>query len=131
MIRSLFAVAGLILALTAAFADEKKQAPRPDKDVKLSADEKALVERMKGKPFALLGINSDGSREKVKEILEKNGITWRNAVDGDTEGPLATKWKVRAWPTTYVLDEKGAIRSLSLEDAEELVKKLEGKKSKE
>jgi hypothetical protein len=72
--------------------------------------ERELVEHLKDQPFALIGINSDGDAEKVKEILAKNEITWRNAVDVSTDGPLATQWNVSGWPTIYVLDKDGRIR---------------------
>jgi hypothetical protein len=72
--------------------------------------EKELVERLKNDRFALLGINSDGSAEELKKILAAQGITWRQAVDGDTSGPLATKWNVHSWPNIFVLDAKGVIR---------------------
>jgi hypothetical protein len=78
--------------------------------------EKALVERLKSKPFALIGINSDGDAAAVKKILADQGITWRNAIDGSTEGPLATKWNVQGWPTIYVLDAKGTIRFKNVRD---------------
>jgi len=80
--------------------------------------EKALVERLKDKPFALIGINSDGDPEKVRRILKENGITWRNAVDGSTDGPIATRWNVSGWPTIYVLDAKGMIRYRDVRDEE-------------
>lgn len=72
-------------------------------------DERELVERLKDKPFALLGINSDGDRDVLNKICEENGITWRNAVEGSTQGPLATAWNVQGWPTIYVLDAEGRI----------------------
>lgn len=72
--------------------------------------EKELVERLKNEPFALLGINSDGTAEELKKILTEQSITWRQAVDGDTSGPWATKWNVSGWPTIYVLDAEGKIR---------------------
>jgi hypothetical protein len=72
--------------------------------------EKTLVKRLQDKPFALIGINSDGDAANVKEVLKKNEITWRQAIDGTTEGPLATKWNVHGWPTIYVLDGNGVIR---------------------
>ncbi len=88
--------------------------------------EKELVERLKDKPFALLGINSDGSAEQLKKILADNAITWRQAVDESTEGPLATKWNVHGWPTIYVLDSKGVIRHRDLrgQELEDAVLKL-------
>ncbi len=72
--------------------------------------EKALVERLKEKPFALLGINSDGGREALVKIMADNGITWRNGVNGKTNEGLAKEWNVSGWPTIYVLDARGVIR---------------------
>jgi hypothetical protein len=78
--------------------------------------EKELVERLKDQPFALIGINSDGDAETVKKILAENEITWRNAIDGSTEGPLASEWNVSGWPTIYVIDAKGVIRYRDVRD---------------
>jgi hypothetical protein len=100
-------------------------------------DEKALVKRLADKPFALIAVNSDvppsdapaveldaegnlkeppkpafeDVRKYVKtEVLDKNGITWRNAIDVGTDGPWASKWNVQGWPTLYVIDASGKIR---------------------
>jgi hypothetical protein len=80
--------------------------------------EKALVERLKDKPFALIGINSDGDAAAVRKLLAEQGITWRNAIDESTEGPWARAWNVSGWPTIYVLDSKGVIRFRDVRDAE-------------
>ena len=73
--------------------------------------ERSLVKRLEGKPFALLGVNSDQDRQELKKIIDKEGITWRSWWDGgSTHGPIATKWNVQAWPTLYLLDGKGTIR---------------------
>ena len=95
--------------------------------------EKTLVKRLENEPFALIGINSDqpdlpkdatpqqrdeATRANLKKILSDNGITWRNAIDGDTSGPWATKWNVNGWPTIYVLDSKGVIRFRDVRDEE-------------
>ena len=98
--------------------------------------EKALVERLKDKPFALLGINSDGEADEVNEMLAEQGITWRQAIDGSTEGPWATKWNVSGWPTLYLLDAEGKIRFRGVRDEEmekavdELLAELASKKGK-
>jgi peroxiredoxin len=88
--------------------------------------EKQMVEKFKNKPFALVGVNSDGGREALQKIMKENGITWRSAVDGNTSGPIATRWNVHGWPTIYVLDAKGVIRYRDLRDKplEEAVEKL-------
>ena len=96
--------------------------------------EKALVERLKDKPFALIGINSDGDAATVRKLLAEQGITWRNAIDVSTEGPWARAWNVSGWPTIYVLDHKGVIRHRDLRDDEletavnALLKELEAAK---
>ena len=65
---------------------------------------------LENEPFALLGVNSDGDAAKVKEIMAREGLSWRNAVDGSTDGPWATAWSVHAWPTLYLIDKQGVIR---------------------
>src|SRR5262245_21926954 len=88
--------------------------------------EKALVQRMKDRKFALVGINSDGGAEKCREITKREGITWTNVPDGDTDGPISTEWNVSGWPTIYVLDAKGVIRYRDVRDEkmEQAVEKL-------
>jgi len=73
--------------------------------------ERSLVKRLADRPFALLGVNSDKSRAALREVMEKESITWRSFFDGGgTDGPIATRWGVRGWPTIYVLDAQGVIR---------------------
>ena len=73
--------------------------------------EKALVERLRGRPFALLGINSDPDRQKLKSVQMEKGITWRSWWDkGRPGGPIATRWDVHTWPTVIILDRDGVIR---------------------
>jgi len=99
--------------------------------------ERSLVEKFQGKPFVILGINSDHSRELVKSVSVKEKLTWRSFWDrGSTEGPIASEWNVSGWPTLYLIDHKGVIvqrMGLSKEDdklIEEKVKEAEkeGKK---
>jgi peroxiredoxin len=72
--------------------------------------ERSLVKRLAGKPFALLGVNTD-PKQHLKQVIKKENMTWRSWWDGgDTSGPIASKWNVHSWPTTYVLDAKGVIR---------------------
>lgn len=75
-----------------------------------------MVERLKNKPFALLGINSDGGRDALRKILKDQGIQWRHFVDGETQGPIATRWNIHGWPTIFILDHKGVIRYKDLRD---------------
>src|SRR3954463_5292963 len=45
-------------------------------------DERALVGRMKGRPFVLVGVNGDDDRDRAKAVSAKEGINWRSFWDG-------------------------------------------------
>jgi hypothetical protein len=68
------------------------------------------VKRFEGKPFTILGVNSDITREKVKEVVAKKKITWRWFWDGGSaQGPIQCRWNITAWPTMYLIDHEGRI----------------------
>jgi thiol-disulfide isomerase/thioredoxin len=73
-------------------------------------DERTLVNRLRGKPFALLGINSDKDLNSLYLRMSAEQINWRSWWDGGTRGPINSAYGVRAWPTIFVLDPKGVIR---------------------
>ncbi len=88
-----------------------------------------MVERLKDKPFTLLGINSDESRSALKKIIKDEKITWPNIYGGPAgKNEIADRWNVHGWPTTYILDGKGVIRHKDLRDEamEKAVVKLLG-----
>ena len=71
------------------------------------------MQKLKAKPFALIGVHVGGSNAKqLKAVMEKEKITWRSFVDAGNAGagPIATKWNLTATPTFYVIDHKGVIR---------------------
>ncbi len=72
--------------------------------------ERALVQRLKDEPFALIGVNSDGEADAVQSRLEEADITWRNAIDVTPDGPWATQWNVTGFPQLYLIDAEGVIR---------------------
>jgi cytochrome oxidase Cu insertion factor (SCO1/SenC/PrrC family) len=72
--------------------------------------ERSLVKKMEGKPFVLVGVNSDADRETVKKVVAKEGLTWRSFWDGGSaDGPIARRWNVSGWPTLYLIDHRGVI----------------------
>ena len=73
-------------------------------------EEKALIRRMEGKPFAFLGINGDDDTGRLKAQIQEHGIPWDSWYDGGSSGPISTRWNVKGWPTVYVLDRDGIIR---------------------
>jgi hypothetical protein len=76
--------------------------------------ERSLVKQMAEdkKPFALVGVNSDTDKVKLKEKNEKEEITWRSFWCGEdgTSGEIPSAWRVQGWPTLYLIDHKGVIR---------------------
>jgi thiol-disulfide isomerase/thioredoxin len=74
--------------------------------------ERDLVKRLVGKPFALLGVNSDlaDDHAKAKKAAIDEGMTWPSWWDGDVRGPIQTAYDVKAWPTVVVIDREGIIR---------------------
>src|SRR5260370_1113952 len=71
---------------------------------------RSLVKKLEGKPFVIVGVNSDSDRAKVKGLSTKKGPPWRSFWDGgSTNGPIQNQWNVQAWPMMYLIDHKGVI----------------------
>jgi thiol-disulfide isomerase/thioredoxin len=68
-----------------------------------------LVKRFAGRPFVLVGVNSDTSTAQALDAVAKHSISWESYWDGQ-EGSIASAWGVRAWPTIYVIDDAGVIQ---------------------
>jgi thiol-disulfide isomerase/thioredoxin len=93
--------------------------------VEMIPHEKKMVERMKGRPFVLLGVSVDADREVFQEFLNRRDIRWPNILDGHN-GPNAAKWEIYRFPTIHVIDAKGVIRHRDIAgpDLEQAVDKL-------
>jgi thiol-disulfide isomerase/thioredoxin len=85
--------------------------------------ERGLVEKYSKRPFVLIGVNGDMTREDLKKAIVDNKISWRSFWAGSKGpfGPIPVKWNVNGWPTTYLVDHRGIIRAKML-----LGKALEG-----
>ncbi len=58
-----------------------------------------------------MGINSNDTEQVFREDSEKLGVTWPCAFSAQPRGnPIADLYRVRAYPTIYVLDAEGRIR---------------------
>jgi hypothetical protein len=95
--------------------------------------ERSLVKRMQGRPFALIGVNADSKQEEARKRVEKEGINWRSFWDGQG-GSIVKDYRVRYFPTIYVLDTNGVIRYRDVRDTamdravDELLREAEPKK---
>jgi hypothetical protein len=96
--------------------------------------ERSLVKRLAGKPFVLLGINSDEDRDKIRQVCQKEHLSWLSWWDGgSTDGLIQTTYNVSHWPTVYVLDHKGVIRHIDVrgKELDEAIDKLLAELDKE
>ena len=93
--------------------------------------ERSLVEEMKDKPFALVGVNSDRTVEVAQDAVARNNLNWRsfqNKVEG--QPTISEEWMIQGWPTILILDTEMRIRyrghdgNEATEVAKELVEKL-------
>ena len=78
--------------------------------VAMYPQERALVAKLKDKPFALVSVNTDATVETLKKSIAAGEITWRCWYDGGLTGPITTRWGVLRFPSIFVLDKAGVIR---------------------
>jgi hypothetical protein len=83
--------------------------------------ERSLVKRLEGRPFALLGVNSDKDRAELKKVMAKEGLAWRSFWDGGNMGPIARQWGVHSWPTLYLIDHKGTLHKKVIDRTEKVL----------
>jgi len=73
--------------------------------------ERSLVERLKDEPFALIGVNSDDDfAEKKEKEFKDEKITWRSFQNAASKPAISEQWRVKGWPTLYLIDAQGRIR---------------------
>jgi thiol-disulfide isomerase/thioredoxin len=88
-------------------------------------NERALVERKKGQPFALLGVDCEPDKETARKTMARERMDWPNWFDGAPgTGPIAKRYNVKGYPSIFVLDAKGIIRSRHALDPYQTVDKL-------
>jgi hypothetical protein len=88
--------------------------------------ERSLVKRLEGKPFALIGVNTDSDRKMVRSRSVEDQVTWRSFYDTRVGGPICQSYAVSSYPTIYIIDHKGVIRFKNLrgEQMDKAVEKL-------
>lgn len=89
---------------------------------------RALVKEMKGRPFELVGVNSDTDRIYVRKVEQTQNITWRSFWNGGSRfGDISAEWAVEKWPVLYVIDAQGIVqmRSAGGHNKDEILKLIE------
>lgn len=77
--------------------------------VEMYPQERALVARLEGEPFALVSVSTDADVTTLRKSIVAGEITWRCWWDG-TSGPITTRWGISGFPSIFVLDASGVIR---------------------
>jgi thiol-disulfide isomerase/thioredoxin len=72
--------------------------------------EREMVTKMKDKPFMLVSFSADDKKETLEKFLEKEPMPWTHWWDNGPESPVLKKFRVRAFPTLYLMDHSGIIR---------------------
>ncbi len=83
------------------------------------------MERYRGKPFALLGVNIDHKPQTVRRLQDEGRLTWPSfCTDADE---IAAAYGVHTIPHVVVIDAKGIVRYVSVgpPDTKELDKELD------
>jgi thiol-disulfide isomerase/thioredoxin len=73
--------------------------------------ERRLVARLKDQPFALLGVNCDEDKADVRQVVQRQKLSWPSWWDGGRAGGrIAQQWQIESYPRIFVLDHHGVIR---------------------
>ena len=94
--------------------------------------ERSLVEGMTGRPFVLLGVNSDKEKSTAQDAVKDNDLNWRSWWDKSTQGDISSSFQIRGWPTIFLIDHEGVIQAKNLRGSqldtaiEQLVSRAEG-----
>ncbi|MDG3002163.1 TlpA family protein disulfide reductase [Paludisphaera mucosa] len=72
--------------------------------------ERELVARHKDRPFALIGVSVDRTREDARAVVEREKPTWPSWFDGERKISERLHIDGQGIPRVYVLDAEGVIR---------------------
>ena len=75
--------------------------------------ERSLVHHLAGKPFALIGVNSDTDVSIPQGLVKSGKVKWRSFQNEGSGTPISEEWGVSGWPTIYLIDGEGKIRHSS------------------
>jgi peroxiredoxin len=71
-----------------------------------------LLNRMKGEPFVVLGVNSDEAKDQARLAAKNQKLGWRSWHDGggNLGGPIAARYGAAAIPVAFVIDRNGVVQ---------------------
>jgi thiol-disulfide isomerase/thioredoxin len=87
--------------------------------VKQFPHEKALVDKLQGRPFVLLGVNGDDTPQQAKHAAQLHGLSWRSFFIGRAQ-MVPRRYRLEGWPTFVLIDPQGKVRHIAHEVDREL-----------
>ena len=85
---------------------------------------KAAYEKLHEKGFEIVGISLDQSISKLKQVLDREAMTWPQYFEEDGNGnKFAEEFGIRGIPAMWLVDKKGLLRDLNGRD--NLAEKIE------
>jgi RNA polymerase sigma factor (sigma-70 family) len=87
---------------------------------------RSLVDRMEGRPFALLCVNVDTDKETLLNSIKDGEVTWRCWWEPGEDGLNRRRWMVNEISSVFVIDQSGIIQGKEVEGKalEALVERL-------
>ena len=79
------------------------------------AQRKQLIASLAGRPFRWLGgLCEPRTLRTFRESYGAAGVDWRCAILGTRQSDIASLWSIQTFPTLFVVDSAGVIRSRNL-----------------
>jgi peroxiredoxin len=72
--------------------------------------ERDLVKKMKDKPFTLVSVSVDNKKETLQKFMETEAMPWVHWWDNGPKTKVMDTYRVKAFPTMYLIDHSGVIR---------------------
>ncbi len=85
--------------------------------------ERSLVEELKDKPFALVGVNYGDELEDIKNAVKEKNLTWRSFFAGDSD-EIFSEYNIQGFPTVMILDANGVIQSVGHKSDDDTIHEL-------
>ena len=77
---------------------------------------KQIVEKFKNQPLVVISVSLDQDEATWKYYILQNGMTWAQYRDGGFDGPIASRFSVKAIPTTFTIDANGFVQDQQVGD---------------
>ena len=85
--------------------------------------ERSLVQEYAGRPFALVGVNTDEDPDEIREVAREKNLIWRSFRDPGGQR-ISREYRIEFFPTIMLIDHKGVIRSINPNDIDLEISKL-------